>query len=274
MTETPSRTLVSLDGFAMPVWVSPGSEQRGRIIAARADRALSWLQDVTGKTPPFTLYIADRADWDAVAEVPIYGMPQSLPEKVVTSPDPAGWWQEYLDALRPHLPPAHLAEVARVYGDPADFTALADLIAVHELAHLFHEIHPVTWASEFPAGWVMELFANIGMHGYLAEHEPERLTLLSTMAAATRAAGPDPWPLQDLAAMGQSMRVSVTNYVWFEFMLIGFAASIWNTGGAEAMLAYQHTLGDPSLTPAAVVDRLEAIDPIVAHAVRRFPADS
>ncbi len=141
---------------------------------------------MTGRRPRFTLYIVGPDEWHSVAEVPIYGMPQSVPEKIVTSPDPGAWWLDYLDALRPHLPAANRAEVATVYGDPPDFTALADLIVTHELTHLFHEIDPDTWASEFPADWLMELFANIGMHGYLAVHEPQHLVLLSTMAAATR----------------------------------------------------------------------------------------
>lgn len=63
-----------------------------------------------------------------------------------------------------------------------------DLIVTHEATHLFHEIDPVTWASEFPDDWVMELFANIGMHGYLATHEPDQLPLLSVMADATKGA--------------------------------------------------------------------------------------
>lgn len=82
----------------MPVLASPGSEQRARV----------------------TLYVVDRNDWDTAAEVPIYGMPQSLPGKIVTSPDPASWWDDFLDALRPHLPATVLADTARVYGDPAD----------------------------------------------------------------------------------------------------------------------------------------------------------
>lgn len=273
MTETTNPNLVALAGYAMPVLASPGSEERARVIADRLDRALSWLERSLQRRPLFTLFVVDRTDWDTVAEVPIYGMPQSLPGKIVTSPDAAPWWDDYLDALRPHLPASVLADVARVFGDPADFTTMADLVAVHELTHLFHEIHPVTWASEFPADWVMELFANIGMHGYVVTHEPERLPLLATLTAAARAAGPKPWPFNELAAMGQSMQASVSNYVWFEFMLIGFAESIWNSGGVDAMVAFQQTLGEPTLSPDAVVQRLAAIDPAVADAVRAWPAN-
>lgn len=242
------------------------------MIADRVERALSWLERSLPRRPLFTLFVLDRTDFNTVAEVPLYGMPQALPGKIVTSPDPAPWWDDYLDALRPHLPAGVLSEVTRCYGDPPDFTTMADLVAVHELTHLFHEIHPVTWASEFPADWVMELFANIGMHGYVATHEAEHLPLLTTLTAAAQAAGPTPWPIRQLAAMGQSMQAGVANYVWFEYMLIGFAESIWNAGGIDAMRAFQQTLGDPTLTADAVVQRLAAIEPAVANAVRAWPA--
>jgi hypothetical protein len=271
MTETTHPELVSLDGFAMPVLVSPGDEERGRTIAALADRSYSWLCETTGRRPRFTLYMVGRDHWDAVADVPVYGMPQAVPEKVVTSPDAGDWWPEYWDAIRPQLSSSTIAELATVFGDPPDFTTLADLVVTHELTHLFHEIDPETWASEFPEDWVMELFANIGMWGYVAEREPEQLALLSTMVDAAREVDPATWPMSDLSQMGQSMQVSIPAYVWYEFRLIELADSIWNSGGTDAMLTFQRTLGDPSLDPDTVVERLTRIDGPAAVGVREWP---
>ena len=261
-----------LSGYSVPVLVSPGTEPRSTDVAARADRAYRWLCEQTGRSPQFTLFVVGRNDWDTVAEVPLYGMPQALPGKVVTSPDPADWWVDYVDALRPHLPADELDRLDTVFGDPHDFTTLADLVVTHEITHLFHEIDPVTWASEFPEDWVMELFANLGMWGYLAEVEPDDLILLSTMVSAARAVGPHPWPMRELGLMGQSMQASTSNYVWYEFMLIGLAQSIWETGGAETLPVFQRTLGDPTLDRATVVDRLRQLDPAVADAVRDWPS--
>lgn len=157
-------------------------------------------------------------------------------------------------------------------GDPPDFIGIADLIITHEATHLFHEIHPVTWASEFPADWVMELFANLGMHGYLATHEPHQLRLLATMAEATIDARNGIWDLHDLALMGQSMQTSVTNYIWYEFRLIRLAEQLWTTTGQDGLRDYQRLLGHPELTHDQVVDRLSRLEPEVADAVRRWPA--
>ena len=215
--------------------------------------------------------VADEQDWLSVCEVPIYGMMFSIPDKLGTSPTPAAWWQEYVDALGPHLSETASTAIAATFGDPPDFTAIADLIITHEATHLFHDIHPETWASEFPADWVMELFANLGMHGYLATHEPDRLRLLAAMAEATIDAASAIWDLQDLALMGESMQTSVTNYVWYEFRLIRFAEQLWNAGGEDTLRDYQRLLGHPELTHDQVVDRLSQLEPAVADAVRRWP---
>jgi hypothetical protein len=217
------------------------------------------------------LVVAGPEDWHRVCEVPIYGMPFSLPDKIGTSPTPAPWWDDYVEVLRPRLSPSMATRLDQTYGVPADYTALADLIVTHEATHLFHEIDPVTWASEFPDDWVMELFANIGMHGYLATHEPDQLHLLSVMADATVAAGPEPWALQDLSLMGGSMQVSTTNYVWYEFLLIRLAAEIWDAGGADAMRDYHRQLGNRDLRHDQVLDRLAGIAPAVADALGNWP---
>lgn len=271
MTNTRHAGLAVLDEFPIPVLASLGHEHRARTIAQRTCRALAWLGDVTGEAQIPTLVVAGPEDWHRVCEVPIYGMPFSIPDKIGTSPTPAPWWDDYVEVLRPRLSVELAMRLDQTYGTPADYTALADLIVTHEASHLFHEIDPVTWASEFPADWVMELFANIGMHGYLATHEPDQLPLLSVMADATVAAGPEPWALQDLSLMGQAMQVSTTNYVWYEFLLIRLAAEIWDTGGADAMRDYHRQLGHRNLPPDQVIARLAGIAPAVADALGTWP---
>lgn len=271
MAPTPHPTLGSLSGYPFPVLVSRGWEERGAAIADRAAGAIAWLGGLTGRTVLPELVVADERDWPSVCEVPIYGMPFSLPGKLGTAPTAGSWWREYVDALRPHLGQASSAALAAAFGDPADFTAIADLIITHEATHLFHEIDPVTLASEFPSDWVMELFANLGMHGYLATHEPDELHLLAVLAQATVEAGNGIWGMQDLSLMGGSMQASVTNYVWYEFRLIRVAEQLWAAGGERALLDYQALLGHPDLSHDQVIERLSSLAPPVADAIRRWP---
>ncbi|WP_154402647.1 hypothetical protein [Nocardioides speluncae] len=271
MTTSTYSTLSSLGGFPFPVFVSRGSEERGRSIATRAADAIDWLGQVTGKRRRPTLVVADEQDWPSVCEVPIYGMMFSVPDKLGTSPTPAAWWSTYAGALRPHLSDPIRARLGAAFGEPPDYTGIADLIITHEATHLFHEIHPVTWASEFPADWVMELFANLGMHGYLATRDPDGLHLLAAMAEATLEAGHQIWDLQELARMGDSMQASVTNYVWYEFRLIRLAAQLWEAGGDDVLRDYQRLLGHPDLTHGQIVERLFRLEPAVAGAISRWP---
>jgi hypothetical protein len=273
MTTTAYPTLIALKSFPFPVFVSHGCEERGRSIASRAARAMAWLGQVTDKAPHADLVVADEQDWPSVCEIPIYGVPFSLPGKIGTSTTPAPWWQEYVDTLRPHLGDAASTLLAHTFGDPPDFTGIADLLVTHEATHLCHEIDPVTWASEFPSLWVAELFANLGMHGYLATHEPEQLPLLAAMSGATLDAGHEIWDVQELELMGESIEAAgITAYVWFEFRLIHLAEQLWGAGGQGALRDYQRLLGHPELTHAQVLDRLSQLEPEVADAVRRWPA--
>lgn len=271
MTPTPLDRLHRLATFPIPVYVSRGYEERGSQIADLACNALSWLAEVTGESRQPTLVIAGPDDWPHVCEMPLYGMPFSIPDKLGTSPDPATWWDEFYATVRPVVPGALGARMDATYGAPADFTALADLIITHEATHLFHQIDPVTMASEFPADWLMELFANIGMYGFVATHHPERLPLLATLAEATIAAGPAGRPLTALAHMGDSMQSNTANYVWYEFLLIALAERLWNSGGADAMVTFRRHLGHPALSESEVIDRLAEIEPEVATLVRAWP---
>jgi len=271
MAPSPYPSLSPLSGYPFPVLVSRGWEERGAGIARRTAGAIAWLGQVTGKDVRPDLVVADETDWPTVCEVPIYGMPFSIPGKLGTSPTPGSWWQEYLEALRPHLGQVSSAAVTATFGDPPDFTAIADLIITHEATHLFHHIDPVTWASEFPSAWVLALFANLGMHGYLATHEPDKLRLLAVMAEATVDAGAGIWGMQDLSLMGLSMQTSVTNYVWYEFRLIRLAEQLWAASGADSLRDYQRLLGHPDLAHDQVIERIATVEPAVADALRRWP---
>ena len=88
MTTTAYPTLTYLTGFPFPVYVSRGSEERGRFLAARTAQAIDWLGQVSGKVIRPDLVVADEQDWPHVCEVPIYGMPFSIPGKLGTSPTP------------------------------------------------------------------------------------------------------------------------------------------------------------------------------------------
>lgn len=265
-------TLVSLAGFPFAVHVSGGSIDRGHEIANLVNASRQWLVVTTGRAAPLPdLVIADEQDWPQVCEVPIYGMPFSIPGKLGTSPTPGPWWQEYLDAVLPHLNANERSALQAVLGGPDGLRDLADLIAIHETGHFFHQIDPHSYASEFPENWVMELFANLAMYGYLASQQPDRLPVLLALVPATSKVPASTWPFQALASMTESTHVDVSNYVWYQFRLIALAQQLWDACGPGVLGIFQQSLGHPELTPDEVVRRLAEIAPDVADAVKRWP---
>jgi hypothetical protein len=272
MNTTPYPTLTKLDGFPFAVYASSGSVDRGRELAALVDASRQWLLASTGRPAPLPdLVVADEDDWPEVCEIPIYGMPFSIPGKLGASPTPGAWWQRYLDTVALHLDAGERSALRAVLHGPDSVRDLADLILVHETAHFFHQIDPVTWASEFPSDWVMELFANLAMYGYVASEQPDQLPLLTALVPATRKVPGQAWPFHELGLMTESMRADVLHYVWYEFRLIGLAQVLWDVGGPDVLARFHEALGRPELTPEEVVRRLDRLAPAVADEVRRWP---
>ena len=277
MTDTSPRPegddLVRIDGTAIPAFVSVGHDAEGRAIARRTGRVLDWLATLFRTRPSTTLYVAGPADWDRVAAIPLYGMPHAVADRVVTSTTPAPFWRDYTDRIEPHLTEADRTRLRAVYGDPPDLGGrFADLVIAHELTHLFHDFDEATGETDFPRLWLAELFANIGLYGYVAEREPDQLAVLETICELSVAAGPELWPVRALNRMGDGLTEGPLNYIWFEFLLILVARRIWQAGAADAFTAFRDTLRDRTLSDERILARLANIHPDVAAAAQRWPA--
>jgi hypothetical protein len=92
-----------------------------------------------------------------------------------------------------------------------------------------------TWTglTDFLCLSVAELFANIGMHGYIANNEPTRFgvgrRLPAHLGGARRPlAGPRSRP------HGAGARVGPLNYVWFRLGQLVIDTDIWQAGGPAA----------------------------------------
>ena len=264
--------LEALDGFGFATFASAGGADRAVAAAERCRRALDWLAGIFGERPAFKLIVANRQDWERVALVPIYGMPHAWPGIVVTGMEPSDFWDDYTAALLADLAPDDRQRFTTVYGDPPQLgERFADLVVVHELTHLFHNYDEQTGLTDFPRLWLTELFANIGLHGYVTENEPDQLPMLQTVCRLTRDAPATRWPVTDLNRMEASFATGPLNYVWFELRLIAIAETIWHAGGTDAIRAFRGTLTAADLSDAQILDTLHAIAPHAGTALRRWP---
>lgn len=260
-----------LDGFPFPVFVSPGSQVRGRAVADRCRRVMDWLARVFDQRPRFTLFVAGPDDWNRVAFVPIYGMPHAVNDRVVTGTRPSDFWNEYAGVLEGDLAVADRQHLHTVYGDPLQVgERFADLVVAHELAHLFHEFDEGTGRTDFPRLWVAELFANIGFHGYLAEVEPRELRVLQTICDLTWKAPSARWRVRELNRMEEGLADGPLNYLWFEFRLLVTARSIWNAGGVAAFREFHRTLRRPGLSDDQILAAIRDIAPEADRGLRTW----
>ena len=85
------------------------------------------------------MLVLAETDWASRTETPLYGLPNASNGTLVVAGTEAPFWGQLIDMVaEPDLP-----ELARVYGNGDDgairLGPFFDLVAVHEVAHIFHE---------------------------------------------------------------------------------------------------------------------------------------
>jgi hypothetical protein len=255
---TTSPHLVALPGHTLETFASPHGIDTAASVATRADRALAWLNARLGPGPRPPLFVVGPEDWPSVALIPIYGMPHAFPDRVVVGTSPAAFWDEYFTAIRLIDRGGEISE------------EISDLLIAHELTHLYHSYDTASGSTDFAHLWLAELFANVGLYGYVSDVEPDALPALDAIADASLIAGRGQWQVTGLRDMEASLAAGPLNYCWFEFLLIRVARALWRADPMNALQRFHETLRGP-LSEEQVIARLAAISPIAAELVRSFP---
>jgi hypothetical protein len=218
--------------------IASASAPAGRVeqIAGRVAAARRWLGATLGMDVEVTVFLLSDADWEGHAEVPVPGIPHTAGgERLILGLQPlpiATALHGLIGRLRDD---AALDVLTRRYGplEPAAFVPFADLFAVHELGHLYHEQVPFA----FPRLWLQEFFATLCMYGYVASHEPEALPTLESMAdvltAGVDAAALAHHTLADYEALYDG--VGVEEFGWYHLQFIAAAAFTWRQRGEDAL---------------------------------------
>ncbi|WP_424636823.1 hypothetical protein [Embleya sp. AB8] len=229
--------MATLDGFGVAVRYSPGARERAAVVAGRVDRAAAWLTEGLGFAPRIRLSVADAADWDSVATVPLYGTPQGSGEDLRVAADDGWFGADLYAAIRPHLGAEPAAALRAVFGEPPALRPYFDLVAVHELTHLFQD---QAWPG-YPGMWIAELHADLAMVGYAHRVEPELLPVLRAFTATVDELPAEVTLLRELADMDRSFEHGAINFAWFHFNLTRAAERLWAAEGMEALRGlYEH----------------------------------
>lgn len=263
--------MVELAGTPVPVRASVGAEAQARQIAAMVARARDWGRSVFAMTPTFVLDVVGPQDWLDVAPAQLaYGLPHTSDkgDRLVVGAEPADFFdataRDYLRHADQHTRQA----LETAYGSDLDLGTFVDAIIVHELGHLYHQQVPF----EFPSLWLMEMFANLVMVGYIHEVEPARLPGVEAYAQAAVQAAEALQPGRRLDDMTAPPNVSPETYVWYEMVLIAGACELWREAGPEALRLLHTRFRDVDLDLAGIRSRLAYIAPAAARIVDHWPA--
>lgn len=236
--------LEAFDGFAHPVFVSTGVDPE--VVAGHAERvtrAHAHLHSTLDRGARFALLVLGPDDWAPRSEHPVYGMPNYNNGNLVVAATSNPFWHAFAELIGGvSLPdgPA-VADVYRAAGDSGDLTPFFDLLAVHELAHVFIEQRPV----HFPRLWLTELACNLALHSYVAACEPELLTTLETFPRAMGAIDPSRFSHRRLAEFDcyYAHGMEPLNYGWYQCRFHVAAATVHDASDGRALRALWDEFG-------------------------------
>jgi hypothetical protein len=250
--------LVEVPG-GLPTFSSAGLEERARSIGRIASDSYDYIAGLLGFRPDAQVLVLSEEDWPSRTEVATYGLPNASNGSLVVAGTEAPLWGEFAQMV----PEADRAELELVYGDGTRSGAVRlgpfmDLVAVHEVAHVFHE-----GTQHFPRAWLQELFANLCLHAWVAEREPGWLPTLLTMPRLGAKAPPESFAYRSRDDFERLyLNVGGANYVWFQFRLQLEAGALFDRAGSAAVTRLFETF---RLDDAALARRLEeSVDPGLA----------
>lgn len=270
MSNTEVRRLSPVSGFPFAVRATSGAEARATELAARTERVVTWLTDALHFTPNLRLSVAGEADWAAVTDMPLYGMPHAHAAEIAVPIGEAPFYADQLASYEPYLTDATRANLREEFGEQGSLTPYYEAIHVHELVHLYHQ---QGW-DKYPDLWLVELHANMGMIGYLNEMEPDMLPAVQALTAVGYDLGAADLPYRDLADLPKALDRGLFDYAWYFFHLTVAADELWETGGTrlfrrlfDYVRARQHAANPGPVTR----DEMWAVHPALAQMMEEWP---
>ena len=163
-----------LEGDKTKTYYSNGSKEQAEIMAKRCDNVISFYKSLINFEPTVTLLVLSAVDWSKYTDFPVYGMPHYNDAKtLIVASEDNNFWKSFIPPLD-QLPKELAQQISKTYSGKDNSLSMRgffDLLAIHELGHAFHEQGGLTMQRK----WMGELFANILLHTYIAEKEPELL---------------------------------------------------------------------------------------------------
>lgn len=231
--------LTELKNHKTKVYFSKGNDERAKIIAERCDKAINYFNGIINFTPDVTLLILNQEDWWKFTNFPVYGMPHYNDNKtLIIATEDNEFWKSFIPPLD-KLPEELANKIRNAYTNEngnVSMMAFFDLLALHELGHGFHFQADL----KMQRLWMGELFANIFLHTYIAENEPENLPALTVFPEMVVAGGTEGYKyttLKDIEERYEEIGQRYPkNYGWYQSRWHSAAKDIYSAGGADVFI--------------------------------------
>ena len=246
MTQDRYSNLVELAGYSFPVYASPGTKARAQEIAARCERAYRFLHNMLDQRAKIRALILAPEQWEEFAGFPMFGMPHCVGMHTLVV---AGQESEMSRMIVPpmeHLPPDTARALGKVYGQAngsVSVSAFMDLLALHEMVHLFIDQATDTVDFHLPRRWLIELLCNLGLHAYVVNKEPAEMAHLTVYPQGIVALGYRHLAhthLVDFERIYGGMEPP--NFAWYQCQLHVAAHHVYDAGGIECLQAMFRTI--------------------------------
>lgn len=270
-----THTLRAVGGFAFRLEHSQGLDVRAREIGDIVAGGLTVLSNTLGFSPSFRVLVLSREDWPEFTRNPVFGMPHCTDgQTLLMTADEPDFWAGARTWAFGRLDETETGRLEDLYGTvdgDIDVRPFNDLMALHELGHIFHRQVPF----DFPRPWLRELFANLCQYVAVAAGMPERMPyLLALPQAVQRPAGAVRYStLEDLDRPASSLGLG--NLIWYQWQLLLSARAIYEREGPGVL----RRIFDASLQccdrPTMDMDLIGWLDrkagPATAGIMRRWP---
>ena len=221
--------LVEVPG-GLPTFASEGLEGAAATIGTIAADSYEYLAGLLGIRPQAQVLVLSEADWATKCEQPLYGLPNAGDGTLTVAGTEAPFWTDLADMVADD----DRAELEAVYNHDDGhlrFGPFFDLVAVHEVGHLFSQGY-----AAFPRSWLSEFFANLCLHAWVERRSPASLETLITLPRLGATASADTWPSRTWDDFDREYTsMPGPNYVWFQFRLQVAAAELYRRGGEDTV---------------------------------------
>lgn len=234
-----------LSGHKAQVYYSNEANERAKQIAVRCDKAINYYKEKFDFEPSVKLLILNPEDWTKFTKDAVYGMPHYNDNQtlVIASQDNI-FWKSFIPPVD-QLSKEMARQITKTYSDKSGnltMQAFFDLLAIHELGHAFHKQAGLIMQRK----WMAELFANLFLHTYIAENEPDLLPTLTVFAQMVISGGTKGLKYTTLAAFeneyDEIAQNHPQNYGWYQCRFDSAAANIYDSGGDEVIKKLWTTL--------------------------------